>query len=131
MNDYNHHKSEVDRFDQARSYYTTQQVKRRTWRPLLYFLLDVVVNNCYRLSSYSTPERAKRLGHKDFIYELFEQLIQRGTRPAQGREKRPRLDEVAVVNESSHGDPVKMYTEAKTCLACAESGRRSSQRQPL
>lgn len=131
IDDYNHYKSEVDKFDQLRSYYSTQQVKRRTWRPLLYFLLDVVVNNCYRLSSYSTPERAKRSGHKDFIYRLFEQLIQGSARPAQGRTKRPKLDKVTAVDESSHGDPVKMFAEAKTCSACAESGRKSSQGQPL
>ncbi|KAF1965993.1 hypothetical protein BU23DRAFT_565919 [Bimuria novae-zelandiae CBS 107.79] len=94
IDDYNKHKSEVDRFDQVKSYYSVQQVKRRTWKPLWYFLLDLTLNNCYRLSSYSSSSAAKRGGHKKFLYDLIEQLFKRGGRPTQGSAKRERSDDV-------------------------------------
>lgn len=128
IDDYNRHKSEVDRYDQTRSYYTTQQRKHRTWRPLLYFLLDITLNNIYRLSSYSTPERAKRGGHKQFLYRLIEQLFERGGRLCQGSQKRQRLDDVTLDDESAHGLPVRLYAESKACIACSESGRTNSGR---
>jgi hypothetical protein len=119
---YNHYKSEVDRFDQMRSYYSTQQVRRRTWRPLLYFLLDLTLNNAYRLSTYSTPASAKRDGHKRFLYKLVDQLFERGTRLNNGSRKRKALDDVVVADSDSH-TITKVYAESKTCIACSESGR--------
>lgn len=131
IDEYNRHKSEVDRFDQLRSYYSTQRAKQRTWRALLYFILDVVVNNCYRLSSYSLPNNAKRGGHKSFIYELIEQLLKHGGRLCQGSSKRQKLNDVVPNSESLHGKPVSLYTHAKPCVACAENGRKNNNRQPL
>ncbi|KAF1965779.1 hypothetical protein BU23DRAFT_574612 [Bimuria novae-zelandiae CBS 107.79] len=76
IDDYNCHKSEVDRFDQIKSYYSVQQVRQRTWRPLW-------------LSSYSSRDSAKRSGHKKFLYKLIEQLFERGGRPTRGSNKPP------------------------------------------
>lgn len=51
VNEYNYHKSNVDLVDQMISYYPTQRVKQRTWRPLFYFLMEVALNNAYQASS--------------------------------------------------------------------------------
>jgi hypothetical protein len=128
---YNQHKSEVDRFDQTRSYYSTQLARRRTWRPLLYLLIDLTLNNAYRMSTYSERAAAKRSGHKKFLYRLVEQLFERGQRLNNGSLKRKRLDDVAPEDSSHHGAPVAIYAEARPCIACSENGRTSNGRQPL
>ncbi|KAF1967643.1 hypothetical protein BU23DRAFT_559283 [Bimuria novae-zelandiae CBS 107.79] len=115
INDYNYHK--------------TKQVKRRTWRPLLYFLLDLTLNNAYRLSLYSDAAAAKRSGHKRFLYDLIKQLFDRGTRLCNAGAKRKRLDDVVVAEESSYRS-ANLYKQAKTCVLCAERGRRQHKSQP-
>ncbi|KAF1964431.1 hypothetical protein BU23DRAFT_604806 [Bimuria novae-zelandiae CBS 107.79] len=129
IDDYNCHKTKVDRFDQTKAYYSTQQVKRHTWRPLLYFLLDLTLNNAYRLSSYSNAAAAKRSGYKRFLYDLIEQLFDRGTRLCNAGAKRKRSDDVVVAEESSHRS-ANLYKQAKTCVLCAERGRRQHKSQP-
>ncbi|KAF2177224.1 hypothetical protein K469DRAFT_531974, partial [Zopfia rhizophila CBS 207.26] len=49
INLYNHFMNGVDHFDQSVSYYATQRVKRKTWKPLWLFLFDLVLSNSYRL----------------------------------------------------------------------------------
>jgi hypothetical protein len=129
IDDYNCHKSEVDRFDQVKSYYSVQQVKQRTWRPLFYFLLDLTLNNTYRMSSYASAAGAKQSGHKKFLYKLIEQLFERGSRLCRGSNKRQRADNLIVSDEGDH-KAIRMYGDAKTCVACAESGRKTN-RAPL
>lgn len=128
IDDYNTHKSEVDRFDQCKSYYSVQQAKRRTWRPLLYFLLDLALNNAYRLSSYSSRPSAKRTGHKDFLYALIEQLFERGGRLCNGSNKRQHVDDIVSDAGSSHTS-TRLFAEAKT-LSCATSGRKKHNSRP-
>ncbi|KAF2179604.1 hypothetical protein K469DRAFT_595609 [Zopfia rhizophila CBS 207.26] len=53
---YNHFMSDVDRFDECTSYYSTQRAKRKTWKPLWYFLFDIVLSNCFRLPSFFTKD---------------------------------------------------------------------------
>jgi hypothetical protein len=43
INDYNHHKGGVDRADQYREAFFTQQTSRRNWLPLFYWLLDIAL----------------------------------------------------------------------------------------
>ncbi|KAF1967053.1 hypothetical protein BU23DRAFT_603149 [Bimuria novae-zelandiae CBS 107.79] len=129
IDDYNCYKTKVDRFDQTKAYYSTQQVKRCTWRPLLYFLLNLTLNNAYRLSLYSDAAAAKRSGYKRFLYDLIKQLFDRGTRLCNAGAKRERLDDVVVAEESSHRS-ANLYKQAKTCVLCAERGRRQHKSQP-
>ena len=56
IDQYNLYMCGVDVADQLRSYYTTQRVHRKTWKPLFYFLFDTIVGNCYKLSSYCTAD---------------------------------------------------------------------------
>ncbi|KAF1973233.1 hypothetical protein BU23DRAFT_599188 [Bimuria novae-zelandiae CBS 107.79] len=133
IDNYNYHKSEVDRFDQTRSYYSIQQARQRTWRPLWYFLIDLTLNNCYRLSPYSSPTAVKQSGHKKLIYKLIEQLFERGGRPASGSTKRQRPDEVVTSGEgalqSSHTS-TKLFAEGKSCVNCAAAGRTTNRKDP-
>ncbi|KAF2180499.1 hypothetical protein K469DRAFT_459467, partial [Zopfia rhizophila CBS 207.26] len=46
---YNYFMNGVDRFDQSTSYYSTLRAKRKTWKPLWFFLFNLVLSNCYRL----------------------------------------------------------------------------------
>ncbi|KAF1970359.1 hypothetical protein BU23DRAFT_556833, partial [Bimuria novae-zelandiae CBS 107.79] len=101
----------------------------KTERPLLYFLLDLTLNNAYRLSLYSDAAAAKRSGHKRFLYDLIEQLFDRGTRLCNAGAKRKRSDDDVVTEESSHR-PANLYKQAKTCVLCAERGRRQHRSQP-
>src|SRR5436190_1452574 len=48
---YNHFMGGVDQFDQLRSYYPILRAHRKTWRALLYLLIDITLVNSYKLSS--------------------------------------------------------------------------------
>ena len=134
VDEYNHHKSNVHLVDQMISYYPTQRVKQRTWRPLFYFLIEVALNNAYQASSLK-KEESKGRGHREFLSVLIEQLFEKGRRPARTSKKRPRMDETCMDRE--HGEPMKLWAESRACAACTEAGRtittknRKSQRPPL
>ncbi|KAF2802625.1 uncharacterized protein BDZ99DRAFT_401403, partial [Mytilinidion resinicola] len=49
IDEYNLWMCGVDVADQMRSYYNTNRVHRKTWKPLWSFLLDTVVGNSYML----------------------------------------------------------------------------------
>jgi hypothetical protein len=74
INNYNHHKGGVDRADQYREAFFTQQTSRRNWLPLFYWLLDIALTNAYLLVSkqhpdvYTTPQGREKppITHKDF-----------------------------------------------------------------
>ena len=68
--------------DQLRSYFNTQGTHVGTWKPLLHFLLDTVLGNCFLLSSYTpTDRRASRHdGHKQFRKDLRDALFERSIR---------------------------------------------------
>ena len=46
---YNHYMNAVDNADQLRSYYSTQRVHFKSWKPLWHFLLDTTIVNSYKL----------------------------------------------------------------------------------
>ena len=56
IDDYNHHMGGVDIADQLRGYYNCQLTVRRTWFPLLFWLLDTVLVNCSILYHKATDE---------------------------------------------------------------------------
>ena len=71
VDDYNHHMNGVDVADQLRSYYNTQQIVRRNWMPLFFWLLDTAIINAYRIvrTLGSTQEQ------KEFRHELVWDLV--------------------------------------------------------
>ena len=79
---YNHFMNGVDRFNQSTLYYSTQRAKRKTWKPLWFFLFDLVLSNCYRLSSFFSKDSTKRAGHKKFLQSLIKALFDASEKPA-------------------------------------------------
>lgn len=76
INIYNHFMNSINTADQMRSYYTLLRIYRRTWKPLFHFLLNTIVTNCYKLSSYSTNGWPKRSGYKKFLERLVNSLFE-------------------------------------------------------
>ncbi|CUS11328.1 unnamed protein product, partial [Tuber aestivum] len=64
----------VDQAAQLMTTYDTQRVKRKTWKPLFFFLLNVAINNSFLLSSQraENPTRAHKEFFQDLIASLFE-----------------------------------------------------------
>ena len=56
IDQYNLYICGVNVADQLRSYYTTQRIYRKTWKPLFHFLFNIIVGNYYKLSSYCTAD---------------------------------------------------------------------------
>ena len=120
-----------------RSYYTSLRVHRRTWKPLFHFLIDTIVTNCYKLSSFATPGWPHKAGHKDFMVDLVNALFEHSVRPANTSETCLSMSQIVPQTPINHGyKPVIINRVDKTCSACAEAGRRntiirSSGRKPL
>lgn len=71
VDDYNHHMGGVDIADQLHSYYSTQQIARRNWMPLFFWILDTVIVNCYLIAR----EKGSLLTHREFRQTLVWELI--------------------------------------------------------
>ena len=54
--------------------YDTQRVKRKTWKPLFFFLLNLAVNNSFLLSSQRARNPAHT--HKQFFQDLIASLFE-------------------------------------------------------
>ena len=97
----------VDVADQLRSYYNTQHIYRKTWKPLWYFMLDIAVCNAYKIA-YSTPATVfhgvfEGHRHKWFRMELAGELFERQ------RSKIPKLaDLVSHAPPYIHGDIIHL-----------------------
>ena len=53
IDQYNLYMCGVDVANQLKSYYTTQRIHLKTWKPLFHFLFNTIIGNCYKLSSYN------------------------------------------------------------------------------
>ena len=120
----------VDNADQLRSYFNTQRTHIRTWKPLFHFLIDTVLSNCFKLSSYTpTDRRASRQdGHKQFRKDLRDALYERSIRkrkaPTQEHPPRRSTNQIIWVPTALH-QRVKLFDEAVNCSACIEAGRHT------
>lgn len=153
IDDYNHSMNGVDRSVQLSKPYDTQRVKRKTWRPLFYFLLNVSLNNSYLLSAFR--RESPRGGHKRYVESLWLSLLEKSGRPyGNNGPKRPRsespipesLDPLLFFSMAPPGcgpnvsvlTPIvpqaapamlvdhvlkKLFVEAKACVSCKKSGR--------
>ena len=74
IDEYNHHMGGVDIFDQLKSYYDILRAHRKTWRPLFSYLLEIILSNSFKLSTFSEPAEIKRSGHRRFLFKLVNQL---------------------------------------------------------
>ena len=119
----------VDLADQLRSYYNTQRVHLKTWKPLFHFLLDTVLGNCFLLSSYTPTDRASRHNsHKQFRRDLRDALFERSIRkrkaPTQQEPHRRSTNEIVWYPTELH-TLKKLWTKPRNCSACIEAGRKS------
>ena len=70
IDEYNHDMGGVDVFDQIKSYHDTLRVHRKTWRPLFSYLVEIVLANSFKLSTFSVSTEIKRSGHRTFLLKL-------------------------------------------------------------
>ena len=73
---YNHFMGGVDQANQLKSYYNTQRMYLKSWKPLYHFLVDTTVANYYKFSTKSVPGywptySAYKAFHKDLVSALF------------------------------------------------------------
>ena len=80
---YNHYMNGVDNADQLRSYYSTQRVHLKNWKPLWHFLLDTTVVNSYNIH-HCMPEYPYQsryhYSQREFRTQLAIQLFERSER---------------------------------------------------
>jgi Transposase IS4 len=75
IDDYNHYINGVDRSNQLRKNFTTHQpYKRRIWRPLWYYILDVCAVNSYLIWKGNRVDRGKR-GQRRYRETLIDMLL--------------------------------------------------------
>ena len=134
---YNHYMKGVDTADQIRSYYSSLRRYRKTWKPLFHFLLDTIVTNYYKLSSYSTDGWPRQSGHKKFLERLINSLFELFTQMPRSNRARVSMDQIQWYPVIYYGyKAVRINTKQMTCSACLKAGRKSqikklSSRKPL
>ena len=135
INKYNCYICGVNMADQLKSYYNTQRIHLKMWRPLFSFLLDIIISNCYKLSTYKPSNGAHGLRkdtHLQFCHDLSDALLKASTQPNQRRGK--------ISNRKGTADiiwrPVKEHKlvhlwlrkSLQNCSPCIEAGRVSKKR---
>jgi hypothetical protein len=130
IDQYNLYMCGVNVADQLRSYYSTQRVHMKTWKPLFHFLFDTIVGNCYKLSSYSAAAgHLRQDSHAAFRRALRHALLQASTQltiPRAPQPGRKRTDDVTWKPLVEH-NLTKLWTKPKNCSACIEAGRKATQ----
>lgn len=139
IDDYNHHMNGVDIFDQfAASYAIFPARQYKTWHPLWYYLLSVVLTNSYLLSDiFQKRHYKKRHGsqHRDFLMLLGKALITRSDDKA----KHPRRDKPKFTiycdvathnNDTPHGELVRA-SKRGYCRICLALKRQRAEKEEL
>ena len=135
----------VDIADQLQQYFTTQRIHRQTWKPLLHFLLDTAISNCFLLSFYCSTNccEGRHDGHKQFWIDFCNALFKRSIH-LHWKRKAPKLDapplrrgtdDIIWVPTQLH-QLIKLSNKDVNCSACVEAGRytqveRQGGRKPL
>ena len=116
----------VDLADQRRSYYNTQRPHVKTWKPLWHFLLDVILVNCFLLSSYTSSDNTRDT-HKQFRKDLRQALFEQSTRLRPYNRKRPvrySTSDILWYPVNNH-KLMKLFTKQKFCSACIKAGKKT------
>ena len=82
--DYNYNKGHVDQVDQLRAYYVVERRGRRTWPAVAWWLLDMCINNAYKLWCLETNTKH---GLLHFREQLLQQIA--ATYPSQRTHVQP------------------------------------------
>lgn len=138
INDYNHYMGAVDQADQSRSYFNTQRIHRKTWKPLWHFLLDTTITNCFKIHRHRPPgaiDTSPQWSQKKFRTELANGLFahsERLTKPVSDTQQ-PLIPYVIpdVASEHHH---VVLSQKIQPCRVCRLKRRRPiavMKRKPL
>ena len=130
---YNHFMNGVDVADQLRSYYDTQRVHNKTWKPLWHFLLDTAVTSSYKIANTTSDrpyaESRKHGAHKRFRMKLAAALFERSerlTKPC-GDIRTRKVKELALFVRKAprieHGRRVKLQGPKRYCKPCEIESR--------
>ena len=133
---YNHFMNGVDVADQLRSYYTSQRVHLKNWKPLWHFLLDTTVCNCFKIAS-TTPQKPytelrSHVRHRAFNMELINGLYENSERlnaPARPRRhlKPNKLSHlVSKAPAVEHEELIRMSNTGRPCEACNSINRTAN-----
>ena len=129
INEYNCYMCGVDIADQLRSYFNTQRIYRKTWKPLFHFLLDTTLGNCYRLSSYKSPgpQDTRNEGHKLFRKDLRNALFEHSTRTQKNRINNPppRKSTNDIIWQPVKDHKLVNINKLQNCSVCVEAGYKT------
>ena len=116
----------VDLANQRWSYYNTQRPHVKTWKPLWHFLLDVILVNCFLLSSYTSSDNTRDT-HKQFWKDLRQALFKQSTRlRPYNRERLVRYSISDILwYPVDNYKLIKLFTKQKFCSTCIEAGRKT------
>ena len=130
----------VDNADQLRSYYSTQRVHYKSWKPLWHFLLDTTVVNCYKIHHCMPKESDQpriQLSQRAFRTRLAIQLFERSERLS-GTPSSLKITLATQVHPAAardHGGLERLGNKAKRCVVCSCAGRKveklAKARKPL
>jgi hypothetical protein len=132
IDQYNLYMCGVNVADQLRSYYTTQRIYQKTWKPLFYFLFNTIVGNCYKISSYGPSSGRRECDRKDthaqFRRSLRHALFEASTQIGQSQEPRAGrkgTKDITWKPVEEH-NLIKLWAKLKNCSACTKAGRKST-----
>ena len=127
--------SGIDQADQLRSYYTTQRIYNKTWKPLWYFLLDTTIVNSYKITHcllvrpFGEPQdhNSHKAFRKDLATGLFEHSERHGQPPSSVKTLATLVHPAAP---RDHGGLVRLGLKARYCEVCKRAGRKGKQATP-
>ena len=128
IDEYNQQMGAVDQFDQLKSYYDTRRIHRKTWRSLFSFLLEVVLINCFKLSTLVTRAETKHSGHRKFRLKPIIQLEDAAGRAVRYDSRRRRsVNDLKVKDGRMHvqGNLLKQSMQ-QPCVVCQAKGHRGA-----
>ena len=117
--DYNNNMGHVDTVDQLRSYYVVQRRGRRTWPAVAWWLLDMCINNAYKLWCLEARPKPELLHFRE---ELLKQIA--ASYPGQRTHAQPTVPTVRPRANLGHWP--KQTDTAHDCHHCSD---RSVQRR--
>ena len=129
INMYNHYMNGVDNADQLRSYYSTQRVHYKSWKPLWHFLLDTTIVNCYKIHHCIPKDSNQPRNHhsqRAFRTRLAIQLFERSERLSGPPTsiKASLSTRVHPAAAYDHGRLERLGNKAKACVICSNAGRK-------
>ena len=125
----------VDVADQLRSYYNTQTVHFKTWKPLWHFLLDTAVVNAFIIYASNPkqpwgPYRKNHL-HRQIRRELVIGLFDHSEYVSMSRSiTKPLAEYVHRATPKDHGELVRLEDTPQNCKAYLVAGRKTPGRWP-